>query len=231
MASGKVAAYVPHEVLFEAERHIYTVQDTPIAVPRQVRSVTQVLEDAGISDFSNVPDDILWAAQQRGTMVHRAAHFINKGTLDPLTVDDAISGYVEAWRAFRRDHWAETHASEHLVYRRITIDDREVIRPRETDLEIIGQLDLAGLMKKVGFVIGDIKTGDETDAWGPQTATYTRAYKTDARFKYKRLIIQLYKTGRFKLHWFPIRFFEQDWGVFREALIDGKRKQQLAAQV
>ncbi len=217
-------------VSFEPERHLYAVQDTPIVVPRVVRSVTQVLEDAGISDWSGVPDDILWAAQQRGTMAHRACHYINKGTLDPSTVDEAIGGYVEGWQKFRRDHGFTPTVSEHLVYRRITIDDKEVIRPAATDLEIIGQLDTYGYIatKKVGDTLIDIKTGDPTDSWAPQTAAYARAYSVKARFTAKRLVVQLKKTGDYRLHWMPIRFFDADWEVFRRALMECKRAQMAA---
>lgn len=217
---------------FAPETHTYTVQDHPAFVPRVVRSVTQVLEDANISDWSGVPDDILWAAQQRGTMVHRACHFLNKGTLDQSTVDEAIGGYVEAWVKFRRDHDFRPTVSEHLVYRRITINDKEVIRPAETDLEIIGQLDTFGRVgaKNVGDTLIDIKTGDPTDSWAPQTAAYVRAYSLKARFTAKRLVVQLKRNGDFKLHWYPIRFFDADWEVFRRALIEGKRQQQQALQ-
>lgn len=219
-------------ITFDPGEHRYTVDSSPIL------SVTQVLEAANISDWSGVPDDILWAAQQRGTMVHRAAHYINQRNLDPETVDERIVGYVEGWKAFRRDHEFKVgHSvrngknvihSELLVYRRITIDDKEVVRRRESDLEIIGQLDAEGTVKKNGAVMVDVKTGDPTEAWAPQTATYVRAFSPKARYTHKRLVVQLKKDGTYKLHWFPIRDFDRDWGIFRRSLIEIRQQEQEA---
>jgi hypothetical protein len=191
--------------------------------------VTQTLEDVGISDWSGVPSDILWDAQQRGTMVHRACHFINQRNLDPSTVDERIAGYVEAWKAFRRDHEFQVRLSEHLVYQRIQINGRDAIVESPTDLEILGQLDVEGQMKKQGQVVADLKTGEETGSWRPQTAAYVRGLGRTFQYTHKRLIVQLKRTGNYKLIWYPLRDFDADWEVFRLALIEGKRKELEAA--
>ena len=198
---------------FEPESHVYSVDG---AVKR---SVTQVLNDAGISDYSNVPDDILWDAQQRGTMVHRAAHFINQHNLDPDTVDERIAGYIEAYHAFRRDHELKVRRSEFIVHRRITILDQEVIVPAASDLTIIGTVDIEGTVLKQGQVVADLKTGDETEAWAPQLAAYVRALSATARHTHKRLNVQLMRSGKYRLVWHRMRDFDRDWGVFRNALI------------
>lgn len=211
-------------ITFEPDTHTYSVDDGP--GPRAVRSVTQRLEDAGISDFSGVPDEILWAAQQRGTMVHLAAHYINKRNLDPESIDERIGGYVEAWKKFRRDKQLKIRHSEHLVYRRISIHGADAILPQPTDLEIIGTLDWEGSIINMADVIGDIKTGDETEAWPIQLAAYTRAFSRRAPFTHKRLVVQLERAGNYRLHWYKVSDFARDFERFRLALIAGKRTEQ-----
>lgn len=213
----------PPAITFDPEEHRYTIDDGV------EESVTQVLEASGISDFSGVDPDVLWWAQQRGTMVHRCAHFINQHNLDPATVDERIAGYVEAWRAFRRDHELQVHHSEHIVHRRLTIRGNPVIRPAETDLHIIGTLDVAGLIKKHGPIILDIKTGDETDSWPIQLAPYAMAYTERSRYTHKRLVVQVRRDGSYKCHWYPLRDFDRDWGIFYAALVERKRLRMAAA--
>ena len=211
-------------ITFEPETHRYFVDDG-LGGPRLVRSVTQRLEDVGISDFSGVPDEILWAAQQRGTAVHLACHYINQRNLDPESIDERIGGYVEAWKKFRRDKQLRLRHSEKLVYRRISIHGPDAIIRQVTDLEIIGTLDWEGSITKFAEVIGDIKTGEETDAWRVQLAAYVRAFSRRAPFTHKRLIVQLERTGNYRCHWYPIRDFPKDFERFRNALIEGKRKE------
>lgn len=207
------------KITFEAETHTYRVDE------RIVRSVTQVLEDSGISDWSSVPADILWEAQQRGTMVHRACHFINHYSLDPTSVDERIGGYIEAFKAFRQDHRFRPRFSEHMVYRRITVHGGDSLYPVPEDLEIIGQLDSEGSTRVASEVVVDLKTGEPTDSWPPQLAAYVRGFKATARYTHKRLVVQLQRSGKYRLHWFPIRDFDRDWERFRIALLQGKRKE------
>lgn len=210
-------------ITFDPEEHRYTIDDGV------EESVTQVLSECGISDFSGVDPDVLWWAQQRGTMVHRAAHFINQHNLDPATVDDRIAGYVEAWRAFRRDHELQVHHSEHIVHRRLTIRGGAVIVPNRTDLHIIGTLDVAGLIKKHGPIILDIKTGEETESWPIQLASYAMAYTDRSRYTHKRLVTKLDRGGTYRLFWYPMRDFDRDWGKFYAALVERKRLRMEAA--
>src|SRR5215469_8663322 len=83
-------------ITFRPEGHVYTVNG------RVTRSTTQVLSDAGISDFSMVPRDILQYAQERGTAVHRAIHYEMEGDLDFSTVAPEIEPYLVARRKFMK---------------------------------------------------------------------------------------------------------------------------------
>jgi hypothetical protein len=80
---------------FNAEQHLYTWVDTGEIIP----SVNQILQTAGLVDFSKIPAEIMKAAQDRGTNIHLATQFDDLGTLD--TVDPAHQPYLEGWRQFR----------------------------------------------------------------------------------------------------------------------------------
>ena len=99
----QVSAYVellrngtPEGLLFDEEHHIFTVEGAVIP------SVTTVLKRAGMTpDWSKIAD-IEWYAQ-RGTYIHKATELWENGTLDEDSLDPAISGYVDAYKACRRD--------------------------------------------------------------------------------------------------------------------------------
>ncbi len=65
---------------------------------KRVDGLTSTLEEAGLIRNSDP-----WYAG-RGTAVHLATQFYDKGTLDESTVDARIKGYLESWKIFRADH-------------------------------------------------------------------------------------------------------------------------------
>lgn len=99
----QISAYVellrngtPEGLTFDEEHHIFTVNG------RVIPSVTTILKRAGMTpDWSKIAD-IEWYAQ-RGTYIHKATELWENGTLDEDTIDPLISGYVDAYKACRRD--------------------------------------------------------------------------------------------------------------------------------
>jgi len=97
----QIAGYVellhngtPEGLTFEEETHTFTANG------KVVPSVTTVLKKAGMTpDYSFVDP---WYAQ-RGTYIHRATELWENGVLDEDTVDPLIAGYVDAYKACRRD--------------------------------------------------------------------------------------------------------------------------------
>lgn len=72
---------------FEDLRHAYFLGE------QRVPSVTQVLEASGaMIDFSKIPGPILLQARDRGTAVHRAAHYWLEGDFD---VEDFCATFPE----------------------------------------------------------------------------------------------------------------------------------------
>lgn len=84
------------DIVFQREPHTYLIKG------KRVRSVTQVIEDAGMGeDFSLVPAAIMKVAQSRGIAVHQACALVDEGDLDHNSVDRRIKGYVAAYIRFR----------------------------------------------------------------------------------------------------------------------------------
>lgn len=109
----------------------------------RIPRVTEVIDLAGLgSDFSAVDPVRLAAAQERGTLVHRAVEIADDGDLDRTSVPPALRGYVAAYDAF-------VGAVEY--------------RPIATEYEVRHPLGYVGHVDKVGWLQGrrwlpDIKT-------------------------------------------------------------------------
>jgi hypothetical protein len=99
----QISAYVellrngtPEGLTFDEEKHLFTANGEVIP------SVTTVLKRMGMTpDWSKI-SDIEWYAQ-RGTYIHKATELWENGVLDEDTLDPAIAGYVDAYKACRRD--------------------------------------------------------------------------------------------------------------------------------
>ena len=64
-------------------------------------SVTQVLEDVGIIDYSFLPGETRDAALERGRKVHTLTQYDDEGDLDESTVRPELMPYLDGWRKFR----------------------------------------------------------------------------------------------------------------------------------
>lgn len=205
------------DVTFEEYGHVYRVNDVV------ERSVTQVLEAAGISDFSGVPPDILRFAQERGTAVHAATHYDDEGALDEATVDPVIGGYLEGWRKFRRDKRFNPREIEKLVYRRVSFAGADARVPAENDVVVIGRFDREGYVPMLRDAIIDIKSGEEAESWPVQLAPYVRAFSRTAQWTHERVVVQLRRNGDYKTFVYPRADFDHDWLRFRDAAISLRR--------
>jgi hypothetical protein len=90
----------PDALTFDALTHTYWLDGV------RIPSVTQILQRAGLIDFSRIPAPILSAARDRGAAVHQAVHYYNEHDLDLEAFQKDFPNYwpfLEAWLAFRRD--------------------------------------------------------------------------------------------------------------------------------
>lgn len=139
---------------FDPERHEYRWDGEPVP------SVTQILQP--LVDFSRVPPDVLRAASEFGTAVHKSCELDDLGDLDETSLDPALACYLEGWRKFRREHACTWELIEQPVY--------------HPALRYAGTPDRIGRIDGVLGVL-DIKSSAALmPTVGPQTAAYARAY-------------------------------------------------------
>jgi hypothetical protein len=187
---------------FEAGPHRYYLDPAGTELP----SVTRCLEDCGLIDFSMVPRDILIAAQDRGTRVHQALHYLDDGELDEDTLDEELHGYVMAYLAFKNQCGFTPLLVEHRVY---SLAHRWA-----------GTLDRTGeLARKDGGsdpCIIDFKSGMVLPAHRIQLAAYQSGLP-DAR-KYRRITLELDSDGSYKVHEYAGADYGRDLNVFHAAV-------------
>lgn len=158
--------------------HIY--KNNGIVIP----SVTSILKDVGIIDFSRVPYKKLEEGRDRGDKVHEMTRLYDLGVLDMSTVDDRLLPYLEAWKRFLRDTGFEI----------IDIEKR-------VDSEkywFAGRLDRVGMLNEKLTII-DIKSGQMYKSNDLQLSGYVIAHQEEHHSKIKqRWGIQLKPDGYWK---------------------------------
>lgn len=94
---------------FEEAEHRYRIDGNP------VQSVTQVIEAAGLADWTFVHEFY----RDRGSRAHKAVHFMIERDLDLGSCPDDIVGYVLSADQFLTAHSAQTEAVERRVASRV----------------------------------------------------------------------------------------------------------------
>lgn len=163
------------EIRFDEVKHRYFLDS------REIPGVTSILKGAGIIDtswYNNV-------ACQRGTYVHRAICFHNRGTLDESTLSPILAPYLGAYTRFLRESGFTPMRWEEIVY----------------TSQYAGTFDILGQLNGI-YVLIDIKTGSMPKWAGLQTQAYAAAVECmpDHKLKpQKRLGLQLKDTGAYSL--------------------------------
>lgn len=164
-----------------------------------VPSVTQIISP--LSDFSMVREDVMHAAQQFGTFVHRTCELYDLGQLDEAELDPQLQPYLSGWKRFCADagtRWAEIEKPEfHLSHGYAGTADRKG--------EVFG-----------GPAVVDIKTSVVLGpAVGLQLAAYKNLGFTAMQPKTRRFAVQLREDGTYRAP----EFKEQsDWPTFLSML-------------
>lgn len=90
-----------NEFRFDKADHSYWIGKT------RLLSVTEVIQLAGLKDYSQIDPGVLERASKRGTAVHSACHYLDEGDLDWATVSPEIEPYVRAWERFKKETGVE----------------------------------------------------------------------------------------------------------------------------
>jgi hypothetical protein len=164
-----------------------------------VPSVTQIISP--LSDFSMVREDVMQAAQQFGTFVHKTCELYDLGQLDEAELDPQLQPYLTGWKKFCKDSgaiWSEVEKSEyHASHGYAGTSDR----------------------KGVAFdspAVVDIKTSAVVSpAVGLQLAAYKNLGFTATLPKTRRFAVQLRDDGTYRAPEFKE---SSDWPTFLSML-------------
>ena len=168
---------------FDEENHIYTWND------KVVPSVTTVLQELNLVNFSNVPTGVLDRAQKWGKAVHKAIELIEKGKIDEKTLDAKLKPSINAWMRFKSDNNIVNKAIELPIYSNI--------------YGYAGTIDRVCFDKKTSEIyVVDIKTSTSMPGRiaGLQLAAYQQLWaEHSGEGVNKRLIVQLTPEGQYKV--------------------------------
>lgn len=194
-------------VLFDPIKHEYTNAQGNI-----VPSVTWILAQSGLCDFSFVEQEIRDRAMQRGKSVHWMLQLEDEGSLDYKTVPIRL-------RPFRKAY---------LDWKRVS-----GFKPQWIEKAFISIFGYAGTMDRFGLLpptelrpyttcaVVDFKTGNAlVQNWvryqlcayamrtheNPQIARQTR-----------RIALALHPSGKYSVKEFPASTWDIDWATFNEA--------------
>lgn len=181
---------------FDHDAHIYKWND------EIVPSVTQLLNEFKLVDFSGVPKDRLEYKRSLGVAVHYALELLEQQNLDEESIDAAIKPYIDAYKSFREVTGFEPRQTENRMYSK--------------KWKFAGTMDQQGIhFAKIGNeeAIVDYKcTWKLYAACGPQLQGYKILFEENFGIKIKRLFgLQLKPTGHYELEEFKDASDKQDF--------------------
>lgn len=185
---------------FDEATHTYRVGG------RVVPSVTQLLDK--LHDFSGIPVEILDAAKERGTYVHRMCEMLDLDELDVPLVPEHYQGYLKAWQDFTAEYGPVWEGIEYQSHSRL--------------FGYAGTMDRKGTLPRkfpasLRWVVDIKSSADSHPVWGMQTAAYRQILaEEDAGYALaRRATVQLRADGRFKfLTWDE----PTDWPAFQSLI-------------
>lgn len=189
----------PFRWAFVPETHTYLVDG------REVRSVTQILNDVGLINYDLVPQAVLDRKAQIGTAAHAASWYLDQNDLNWETVAPEVEPYVLGWDKCM-------HEVDFI--------------PDEDGIEKRGIAELDGF--RYGFTLDrkgrfcgrpailEIKcTAAVEVSWGPQLSAYESAEFARDGVRRIRVVVHLKPNETYELHPYDD---VRDYQVFRWAL-------------
>lgn len=186
-------------LIFDEVNHTYHLAG------RELVSVTRVLDPITMLDGIN--PQLLAAAADLGTKVHKTVHLYNTGTLDEGTLHPTLAQYLHGWKLFLETAQFVVRASEHRVC--------------HPSFGFAGTLD-AKLWGRNALWYVDVKTAVlKPRTVGPQVSAYVEADRqTPMGMKMppvKRACIQLFPAAPwYKFH--ELKNHKRDWNMFLSCL-------------
>ena len=172
---------------FEEDGHKYVQQG------KNRPSVTGLLKQYGLIDYSMVKPDVLEAKRKQGSMLHGwTERYDRLGEDDMLVLPEAAIGYAQGWLNFRRQSGFEL------------IDIEERLMTEFLGFTVGGTPDRIMRVNRIHDLVLDLKfCAKPMPAWGPQTAAYTMMkFRKMQIGNTRRCSCQIFPDARFRLHWY-----------------------------
>lgn len=171
-------------VQFDCATHTYT--ENGVKIP----SVTQILQGAGLIDFSKIPVERLEAALNFGMCVHKATELYDLNNLDETSLDPKIQPYLEAWIKFIKDTDFKIEAIEEKVYSKLyryagTLDRRGIILKRNSIVDIKTSVDF-GPATKFQLVAYQFAYNEYVERYERVNDRYAALLKPDGTYKLEK---------------------------------------------
>lgn len=176
---------------FDAETHTYTLDG--IVVP-SVTEITRFLHyQAEYADKESRD-----RAARRGTAIHEATALLDYG--EEIEIENELSGYLIAWKQFKRDFHFDVYEIERVVGGKLWLDEYDTMGA------LCGTIDRVGFIEQTPVIV-DIKTGSKINklALQAQLSAYAilRATETDIDPIRNLLGVQLKKDGTYTTYQAP----------------------------
>lgn len=172
----------------------------------EIPSVTQILKEAGLSSFDNVPEHLIQESRITGKHVHKATELADLDMLDRDSLDPLYLAYLEQWEKFKLDYSFKVRWCELEIYHPILKYAGRIDR--------IGDIDING--KTIRAVV-DIKTGIKTKEVAIQLAGYSMLfnYGLDKKSEVKIRVAVYLKPDGYKVETYTNK---TDENIFLSAL-------------
>lgn len=164
-----------NELTFTEAMHEYKLNGVIIG------SVTQIIKDAGLIDYSLVPKELLEVKSDLGQKVHSTTELYDLGTLDKKDLHPVLKNYLKQWIKFRKDY---NFIPTHIEY--------ELYHPL---YKYAGRIDRVGT-RGTNLTLLDLKTANPQRANALQTAAYKEMFEKQTGLKIKeRMTVYLFEDS------------------------------------
>jgi hypothetical protein len=205
-----------HDFTFDADRHEYRENG------EVRRSLTQILADVGIIDYSGIPQTVLQRKASLGSYVHKCAELLFQDDLDESTVMHDARGYLDALRAFLR-------------VTKFTPDPAHIEQPRIG--EVYGHrygftCDVTGTIGKHPYILELKCCARKEPWWSIQLAGQSAGLGMHREFRRWNLVaLQLKPDGKYSCHPYTERTNSRIFGAAVLAVHEPHTTRGLAAQI
>lgn len=173
-------------------------------------SVTWILQQSGLVDFSFLEDEVRERAMARGKSVHWMLELEDQGRLNYRTVPKALRPFRKAYLDWKKASGFYPELIEHRFISRFGFAGT---------LDRYGRLPACEMFPRGSKAVIDLKTGSAQDAVRFQLAPYTIGVcdKPVVAKSIRRIALILRPDGSHQVKEFYRDTWDHDWAVFCEA--------------